>query len=82
MIEKWRRKAACKNTDPNLFFPSRGDYEMETAAKSMCAVCPVKSQCLEYALNAGDCPGIWGGTSAKERRGIKKHRNSQRIHLL
>lgn len=54
--------------EPEVFFD---DYQRETAAKAICHRCPVKSLCLEYALENDEVFGIWGGTTPSERRQIK-----------
>jgi WhiB family redox-sensing transcriptional regulator len=58
--------------DPELFHPGRG--ESTAAAEAVCAGCPVRVDCLEYALAAGEKFGIWGGVSQKARRRIKRAR--------
>lgn len=68
--EDWKQYAACKHADTRLFFPERGDPVHE--AKAICATCPVREQCLEYALAIPNCVGIWGGKSGKERRAIRR----------
>ena len=69
----WMARAACRGMDPELFHPDRG--ESTAAAKAVCASCPVRDDCLEYALDAGEKLGIWGGASAKARRRIKRARH-------
>ena len=64
----------CVGLDPDLFHPVRGDMLTAAAAKAVCAECPVREACLEYALAAGEHWGIWGGTSAQERRRIRTKR--------
>jgi len=69
----WRDDATCRTVDPELFFPSgHGSQvtEMEEQAKKVCAVCPVREECLDAALEAGDYTGVRGGLTAKERRGM------------
>lgn len=68
----WHRDAACTAVDPELFFPGRGDST--EPAKQVCAGCPVRSECLEHALDHGEKWGIWGGTSGRERRRIRRQR--------
>ena len=49
----WRAESACKDTDPDLFFPvgtTGPAIEQIEAAKAVCGICPVQSQCLEFAL--------------------------------
>ena len=57
---------------PDLFFPERGASTRE--AKSVCAGCEVKDDCLEYALVNGEKFGIWGGLSERERRRLRRQR--------
>jgi len=67
----WWRSAACQDTDPELFFPvtQYGPGAGETArAKAVCADCPVRRQCLQYALATGQMHGVWGGLTESERQ--------------
>ncbi len=59
------RDAACADSLVQ-FFPERG--EDARSAKDICAACVVREECLGYALAHGIDAGIWGGTSARERR--------------
>jgi len=69
----WWGDAACAGADPALFFPTQGDNCGE--AKAICATCPVTAECLEYAMAMGSAvEGVWGGTSARERRQIRRKR--------
>lgn len=61
----WQDRALCARTDPEAFFPDRGGSAQ--AAKRICRSCPVREQCLEYALENDERFGIWGGLSASER---------------
>lgn len=61
----WEVQALCAQTDPELFFPDIGDDNRP--AKRICRKCPVKNECLDYALQHQEPFGIWGGTSARER---------------
>lgn len=74
----WMRDGACVDMDTAAFFPGRNDGGAgAAAAKQVCASCDVKEQCLELALTANDefqLPGIWGGTSSKQRRQIRRDR--------
>jgi WhiB family transcriptional regulator, redox-sensing transcriptional regulator len=58
----------------HIFFPERG--EDERPAKRICGTCPVKGFCLEYALAAGEKHGIWGGTSERQRRNLRRERRN------
>ena len=62
----WHAHAACSAANPSLFFPAHGE-SMEDA-KAVCQACPVRSECLRYAIANGERYGIWGGQSAFERR--------------
>jgi WhiB family redox-sensing transcriptional regulator len=71
----WREHAACRHEDPELFFPvgTSGPAAMQTEqAKAVCRTCPVREQCLQWALETGQSIGVWGGTSETERRTLKR----------
>ncbi len=70
--EAWRLDALCAETDPEAFFPEKGGSTRE--AKRVCAGCPVRLQCLEYALDNDERFGIWGGLSERERRRLRLQR--------
>ena len=68
--EHWRTLAACQFADPDLFFPisSSGPAGVQVAqAKAICAGCPVRQQCLAFALRTHQVHGVWGGLSEQER---------------
>jgi len=67
-------RGLCANVPPATFFPSDGSG-VETARK-ICASCPVKQACLEYALVQRIDHGVWGGCSERERRRILKRRRA------
>jgi WhiB family redox-sensing transcriptional regulator len=63
----WQARAACVDADPAWFFVAPG--EAPSAARAICSACPVRLQCLEYALKFGhDDHGVWAGTTPKQRR--------------
>jgi WhiB family redox-sensing transcriptional regulator len=66
----WASEAKCLNADPDVFFPEKGGSTRE--AKRICAECPVRVECLEYALEEDERFGIWGGMSERERRKLKR----------
>lgn len=71
----WRRNAICRDTDPELFFPigTTGQALLQIErAKLVCDECPVKDDCLDYAITTNQDTGIWGGTSEDERRQIRR----------
>ena len=74
--EGWQIKAACRGPQADLFFPpthfeKKDDKEArERAAKSICATCSVKKQCLQYAISIREPHGVWGGLNEIERKRI------------
>lgn len=72
MDTEWMSEGNCRNEPPSRFFPSDGVGV--DAARQLCATCPVKSMCLEYALRNKIDHGVWGGTSERERRRILRQR--------
>lgn len=77
--DEWRQYAACRDTNPDLFFPvgtTGPAIEQIAAAKAICAECPAREECLQYALETNQDSGIWGGTSEEERRVIRRQRQA------
>ena len=78
--EDWQHEAACRGQDAVYFFaPSYFERReeknaREAVAKSFCARCPVRVECLEYALLHRIEHGVWGGASERERRRILRRR--------
>jgi WhiB family redox-sensing transcriptional regulator len=70
----WVREAACAGMLhlERAFFPEKGDSV--AAAKAVCALCPVRWECLDFALETHQAHGIWGGTTVRERRRIWRYR--------
>ena len=76
-MDDWRDQAACRNEDPELFFPigTSGPALLQTEkAKVVCGRCPVREQCLEWALAHGEILGVWGGTGETERHAMQRRR--------
>jgi WhiB family transcriptional regulator, redox-sensing transcriptional regulator len=74
-ISDWRDRAACKDTDPDLFFPvgTTGEAIVQIeAAKAVCRQCDARTECLEFALATNQDSGVWGGASEEERRKLRK----------
>ncbi|MBA9002496.1 MULTISPECIES: WhiB family transcriptional regulator [Thermomonospora] len=76
----WTDHAICRGADPELFYPINYSVpvmaEQVRAAKSICARCPVRAECLDWALRAGEPDGIWGGTTPEERRYLRRDRRT------
>ena len=73
--DEWRRTAACRDTDPDLFFPvgtTGPAIEQIANAKAVCRQCDSQTACLEFAIATNQDSGIWGGTSEEERRNIRR----------
>ena len=67
----WMGRARCRDEDTALFFPDHGDVPPE--AKALCDECPVRSDCLAYALSMGeDARGVWAGTGERMRRRMRR----------
>jgi WhiB family redox-sensing transcriptional regulator len=76
----WQSTAACRDVEPEAFFlpeNARGPSKRmrETAAKAVCARCPIQRRCLDWALTVGEAYGVWGGMTPAERGAIdQRHR--------
>ena len=73
--DDWRRSAACRNTEPDLFFPvgtTGPAVDQIEAAKRVCRSCEALEPCLDFALATNQESGVWGGTSEEERRKLRK----------
>ena len=78
----WRHRAACLDEDPELFFPigNTGPALLQIEeAKQVCRRCDVRDACLQWALEAGQDHGVWGGLSEDERRALKRRAARARI---
>ena len=78
--EDWRVDAACRDTDPDLFFPvgtTGPAIEQIASAKAVCGECDAQAECLEFALATNQDSGVWGGTSEEERRQLRKKYNNR-----
>ncbi|MBB6173209.1 WhiB family redox-sensing transcriptional regulator [Nocardiopsis mwathae] len=76
----WRHHAACRDEDPELFFPigNSGPALIQIEdAKAVCRHCPVSAACLQWALESGQDGGVWGGMSEDERRALKRRRTAR-----
>lgn len=77
-MSDWRDAALCAQTDPEVYYPEKGGSTK--AAKRVCnghpargiEPCPVKEQCLAWAVETGERWGVWGGLSERERRKLRK----------
>ena len=80
----WQFRAACRGDDSGLFFaPNYFERKeekdtRESRARAICARCPVRQDCLEYALRIHEAHGIWGGLNELERRSLLRARERER----
>jgi WhiB family redox-sensing transcriptional regulator len=68
---EWMDRALCAQLAPDAWFPEGGPA---TSARRVCAACPVRAECLAYALGNGERFGIWGGLAYDERRAVARTR--------
>lgn len=78
----WQAQAACRDADPELFFPTSDDFtavenpaQLSDAAK-VCHGCPVRRECLTYAVDSGQRHGIWAGHTPAQLRSIRRSRRA------
>ena len=69
---EWRKRAACREVDTFVFFPET-DEEAD-AALAVCATCPVREDCLEFALVTRQDDGVWGGMTETDRKRLRRRR--------
>lgn len=74
-LPEWIADAPCSQADPELFFPDAHESRAIVAlAKQVCAACPVRQECLEWALDRGEKFGIYGGLTSTQRRKVLRQR--------
>ena len=70
------KRPACATVEPELFFPlytpGKDGEQREAEAKAVCARCPIKFECLEFALHTGDAWAVLGGMTPAERSALKR----------
>jgi WhiB family redox-sensing transcriptional regulator len=84
----WQWRAACRGEDSSLFFApnypetreEKGSRERQ--AKAICARCPVRIDCLEYAVRIREHHGIWGGLNELERRILIRQRERATLRIV
>jgi WhiB family redox-sensing transcriptional regulator len=65
----WMGRAACRNIDIDIFFPVTN--EGLDKATAVCRDCLVRQECLTFALENSELSGVWGGTSDRQRVGLR-----------
>ena len=71
----WRFDGACVGVGPEVFYPESGKRPLEALA--LCAVCVVRSECLEYAIEHNQHWGVWGGLTERQRFALKRERRNR-----
>jgi WhiB family redox-sensing transcriptional regulator len=74
-VTDWRHLSACRDTDPNIFFPigtTGTAVDQIEKAKAICAQCSVIEECMQYALETNQEAGVWGGYAEDDRRRLRK----------
>lgn len=81
-IEPWRLDALCSQSDPDRWFPAKGEASKQ--AQEICRRCPSMAACLEYALDNEIRWGVWGATNQNQREKLIKARKKaalqERLH--
>jgi WhiB family redox-sensing transcriptional regulator len=72
MQTDWFDDAACRDVGTDVFFPVSESQAGE--AKAICATCPVRDECLEFALETRPGDGVWGGLTPTERHRVIRRR--------
>jgi WhiB family transcriptional regulator, redox-sensing transcriptional regulator len=70
----WMHRAACRGQGFDAWFSTDEMEEEADAARRVCAGCPVRSECLDYALDGPIRHGLWGGLSPEERAALNRRR--------
>ena len=65
-ISTWRKRATCRDMGLSIFFPEEGEG-VKFAAK-ICKECPVRRDCLTFAITNNEEYGVWAGTSERGRK--------------
>ena len=69
----WIADALCRDIpDPDIFYPAHQDHTRAARARQLCGACPVREQCLTYALGNNERYGIWGGLDPTERDALRR----------
>lgn len=75
--DQWQDRAECRKHDPEVFFPLKRagiafvGQDEHAEARAICAVCPVRAECLEHALRHGPTHGVWGGLDPEQRKRVR-----------
>ncbi len=78
----WQEHGSCRSVDPTLFFHPQNErgtarIRRDRTAKAICARCPVRLDCADYAIRAREPYGVWGGLSEDDRERIYRRLDSR-----
>ncbi len=78
---QWAGQALCAQADPDAWFPGQNQRKLTQTVKRICGHCPVRTQCLDYALSGADtwggiATGVWGSTTPQERDLLREQREA------
>lgn len=65
-------RIACKDEDPETFYPPTYRESSVTPARRVCQACPLEYTCAAWAIKVGEAHGVWGGTTPDERRAVRR----------
>lgn len=71
---EWVENALCAQVGGDLWFAEKGDWATTIRAKLVCRRCPVREQCLSFALENGETHGVWGGMTPDQRKTLRRGR--------
>lgn len=70
--QPWISQALCPQHEPDIFYAPPTAVHTQRTAKSICADCPVRAECLTHAIEHDETHGVWGGLTARERRDLTR----------
>ncbi len=70
----WKQAGACRGLDAAIFHPDPTKGQSASQALAVCGECVIQKKCLDFALSAREDVGVWGGTTERERRRIRRQR--------
>lgn len=78
----WQARGSCRTVDPTLFFHPQNERGLsrlrrDRQAKAVCAPCPVRLECADYAIRAREPYGVWGGLTEEDREAIYRTLSSR-----
>lgn len=71
----WQQSAACRG-EPNAVFFQADSSHHDHPARAICDDCPVREQCRDFAMADPSLKGVWGGTTERDRKRLRKHQRA------